>query len=144
MKKRTEKSGKRAFGGNSGRMAYGGARAAKEIRKGFGHQPVFLFVARVSIQAAEQPPAFADAADIVALCGAAHAQHAAGIDGFDACACVAQIPTANEAMDELSLMKPADGVRYSEAQLKGLPVSEAYLTDELLDNGRVRGAGGWD
>lgn len=49
--------------------------------------------------------------------------------------CVAQIPTANEAMDELSLMKPADGVRYSEAQLKGLPISEAYLTDELLDNG---------
>ena len=49
--------------------------------------------------------------------------------------CVAQIPTANESMDELSLMKPADGVRYSEAQLKGLPVSEAYLTDELLDNG---------
>lgn len=48
---------------------------------------------------------------------------------------VAQIPAVNAAMDELSLMKPEDGAAYTEAQLNGLPVSGAYLTEELLGGG---------
>ncbi|MEG1891158.1 MAG: HAMP domain-containing sensor histidine kinase [Clostridia bacterium] len=49
--------------------------------------------------------------------------------------CVAQVPTVNKALDELNLMTPQDGKSYTVEQLRGLPVLEAYLSDERIDNG---------
>ncbi len=49
--------------------------------------------------------------------------------------CVAQLPTVNAAMDALSQTPPAQENRYAQEQLTGLPVVEAYLTDQLLDDG---------
>lgn len=46
-----------------------------------------------------------------------------------------QLPMVDKAMDELSLMRPEDGMIYSQSQLLGTPFEEAQMLDEPLPGG---------
>ena len=48
---------------------------------------------------------------------------------------VAQIPTLNDTFDRLSNQRPNDGTAYSEQQLIGLPLNDAYLLSEPYSEG---------
>lgn len=43
---------------------------------------------------------------------------------------ISQFPIVSDTLDKLSLMKPENGMEYSQAQLQGMPASDAYLIDE--------------
>ncbi len=45
---------------------------------------------------------------------------------------LAQIPTVNQTIDAIAEVKPAQELHFSKAQLKGLPLSDAYLMKEPL------------
>ena len=45
---------------------------------------------------------------------------------------VAQLPTVDSTVESISAEVPADGLRYTDAQLVGLPVNEAYLMEAPL------------
>ena len=47
----------------------------------------------------------------------------------------AQIPSAERTLDAVAAMKPAGGLAYTAQQLVGLPVNEAYLLAEPLQDG---------
>ena len=47
---------------------------------------------------------------------------------------IAQIPRVNRTMDALAAIVPLSGSEYTASQLAPYPVSDAYVTEELLDN----------
>jgi len=49
--------------------------------------------------------------------------------------CVAEAPTASEALDALQNVRPAEGSQYSEEQLAALPFAQAWLLDEPIPSG---------
>ena len=54
---------------------------------------------------------------------------------FTAALVMLVVPEADRAMDQLSQMRPMDGMQYEQSQLVHLPIEEAYLIENVMPEG---------